>query len=891
VGGRRMSDQRGWRRYARIFRGDARAETEDELSFHLEMRVRDHMRRGLSEAEARAAAAARLGDLERVRRECGDIDAEALRERRRREWFAELRQDLRFGARMLARAPSFTVMAVLTLAMGIGATTAIFSLAHAVLLAPLPYPDADRVVRVWETSPQGNMRNVVSPGNFTDWAARATSFAELGAYRNPYGLVLSGEGEATRVLLSELQPAVLRALAVPPLHGRLLTDEDAAGAGDVVLLSHAFWQQRFGSDPGVSGRRIVLNDVPHTVAGVMPPGFAFPNAEVELWRPITVASINVQERRSHNLYVIGRLAHGVTLSTAQAEMTGIGRALTSEYPEFMTGYGVNVVRLHGDLTAHVRPLFIVMLGAVGAVLLIACGNLTNLLLARGVARQREVAVRAALGAGRGRIARQLLTEGMLLAGLGGAAALLLAPWLLKTLVAAAPAEIPLLERAAIDMRMLLFTGGLAVGCALLFGLAPTVRLLRLDAQAALRGGRDGSGAGQARMRGALLVAQVALSVVLLIGAGLFVRSFTALQATELGFDPDDIVTMGVDLPASRYGSTEEHAAFFDALLERVRAIPVVVATTGTNEPPGAGYEMTFSFSIEGRPSPNESGREDPEQLSAVTPDYFDALRQQLVTGRTFTALDRGGAPAVAIVSESLARKHWPGGDVIGRRIAFREGESPWLRIVGVVEDVRLASPDREPVPMLYIPYAQKTWTWMSWMTIVARVRPGTNSPAAQAALRAALLQLDPLLPPQSLSTVADAFRENTARRSFSMVLVAGFGVVALALTIVGLYGLLAYNVAREQREIGVRMALGATNAAIISRVLGRSLLLALVGVGSGIVIALAASHVLEALLYAVSPVDVPTYAFAAMLVLTAAVLTAVIPARRAASITPLHALR
>ncbi|MGH7466152.1 MAG: ABC transporter permease, partial [Longimicrobiales bacterium] len=376
-----------------------RAETEDELSFHLEMRVRDHMRRGMSEAEARAAAAARLGDLARVRRECGAIDAQDLRERRRREWFAELRQDVRFGARMLARSPSFTIMAVLTLALGIGATTAIFSLAHAVLLAPLPYPDADRVVRVWETSPQGNARNVVSPGNVIDWTSRATSFAVFGAYRNPYGLVLSGQGEATRVLLAELQPAVLRALAVPPLHGRTFGEEDAAGPGDVVLLSHAFWQEHFGSDPGVLERRIVLNDVPHTVIGVMPPGFAFPREDVELWRPVTVASINPQERRSHNFYVIGRLADGVALSAAQTEMTGIARALTREYPAFMTGYGVNVVPLHSDLTAHVRPLFIVLLGAVGAVLLIACGNLTNLLLARGVARQREVAVRSALGAG------------------------------------------------------------------------------------------------------------------------------------------------------------------------------------------------------------------------------------------------------------------------------------------------------------------------------------------------------------------------------------------------------------------------------------------------------------------------------------------------------------
>jgi putative ABC transport system permease protein len=379
--------------------------------------------------------------------------------------------------------------------------------------------------------------------------------------------------------------------------------------------------------------------------------------------------------------------------------------------------------------------------------------------------------------------------------------------------------------------------------------------------------------------------------VLLIGAGLFVRSFAALQATELGFEPDNVVTMGVDLPGSRYGSNQEHAAFYDALLERVRGIPVVVAASGTNEPPGTGYGLTFSFSIEGRPSANESGREDPEQLGAIAPDYFATLRQRLVAGRAFDARDRADAPPVAIISETLARKHWPEGDAIDRRIAFREGESPWVRIVGIVEDVRLASPDREPVPMLYIPYAQKTWTWLSWMTIVARVRPGTSPAAAQATLRATLLELDPQLPPQSLSTVAEAFRENTARRTFSLVLVAGFGLLALVLTVVGLYGLLAYNVAREQREIGVRIALGATGAAVIRRVVARSMLLALAGIAAGTALALAASRGLEALLYAVSPVDAPTYIVAGVLVLALAALAALIPARRAARTTPLHALR
>ncbi|MBR9988286.1 MAG: ABC transporter permease, partial [Gemmatimonadetes bacterium] len=364
-----MSAPRGWRRYVRIFRGDPRTETDDELSFHVEMRTRDYMRRGAGEAEARAAARERLGDLDAVRRECAAIDGGAARERQRREWLGEIRQDVGFGARALVRAPSFAAMAVLTLAVGIGATTAIYSVVDAVLVAPLGYPDADRLVRVWETSPQGERQNVVSPGNVVDWQSRATSFATLGAYRPAYGMVLTGDGDASRVQVAFMQPAVFTALGVPPLHGRTFVAGDAAGDGDAVVLSSDFWRQRYGGDPGVIERRLVLNDEPFTVVGVMPPGFAFPAAGVDMWQVLPQSWLDPGERRSHNNVVLARLTDGVAVDGAQSEMTAIAAALAREHPEYMTGWGVNVVPLQRDMTAQVRPLLVVLLGAVAVVLL------------------------------------------------------------------------------------------------------------------------------------------------------------------------------------------------------------------------------------------------------------------------------------------------------------------------------------------------------------------------------------------------------------------------------------------------------------------------------------------------------------------------------------------
>ena len=521
-------------------------DADEELRFHFEMRVDDYMARGLSEEDARAAARARIGDEGAIAEACDRIDRRTQRRESRRAWFGELIQDLRYGLRSLRRSPVFALVAVGTLTAGVGATTAIFSMVDAVILSPLPFAHPDRLVRVWETSPQGDTRNVVSSGNVMDWQRNTRSFEILAAHRFPYGVAMTGQGDATRVQVLDLQPELLEALGTAPALGRPLLPGDAV-AGDAVLLSHRFWTSHFGADPSVVGQRITLNDLPHTVVGVMPSGFVFPSDAPDLWRPIDPDDLEPNERTSHNYADVARLRPGVSLHEAQSEMTALASAIAEAHPAEMTGWSARVVPFHADLTRNARTLLWVLLGGVSVVLLIGCGNLANLLLARAAAREREMAVRGAMGAGRGRIVRQLLTESGLLAVLGGIGALLLAPFLLRVLVSAAPPELPLVERARIDLRMLTFAAAVSFACAAAFGLAPALKLSRTDLDRTLRGIRNTVGSAQVGLRDGLLVGQVAFSVVLLVGAGLFVQSFRALNATDLGFDPDGMTVMEMDL--------------------------------------------------------------------------------------------------------------------------------------------------------------------------------------------------------------------------------------------------------------------------------------------------------------------------------------------------------
>jgi putative ABC transport system permease protein len=881
-----------WRRYARLFGVDTRADTEEELSFHYEMRVRDYVRRGLTEAQARAAAQERLGDLERARRDCATEDDMLVQAERRREWLSEVRQDVKYGLRMLVRAPVFTAVAILTLALGIGATTAIFSVVNRVLLAPLPYPQPERLVNIWERSPQGDDHNVVSSGSYLDWSRLARSFEAIGAVQGPFGVALTSDGEPAQVMSVSLTASAMRALGTAPLYGRTFQVEDARGAGDLVVLSHKLWQQRFGGEPSIVGRRITLNEVPNTVIGVMPAHFEFPNAATEVWQVLTDGHLDANERRSHNYSVVGRLRGGVTPARAQAEMDGIARALAVEHPQFLGGWGVNVVPMHDDLTTDVKPLLLILLATVAVVLLIACANLANLLLARAVSREQEMALRGALGAGRARITRQLLTESLLIAIGGGLLGLALARVVLRGLIAAAPDNIPLLQQVSLSWPVLAFALGVTLFSTVLFGFAPALRLARADLHTALRTKREGSGTiRDTRVRAALLIAEVALSVVLLVGAGLLVRSFVQLQRTDLGYRSDDLLLMSLNVPRARYDENHDHIDFYGRAIERVRNIPGVLSAAGTTHRPASGDFMTFSFAIEGKQASNASGREDPEQLDVITPGYFRTLGIGLIEGRFLDERDRSDAPHVVVINRALARKHWANESPIGRRINFRPGEQAWMEIVGVVNDTRMESPDQAAVPVMYKPHAQKIWPWMSWMSVVARVPQGKTAAELRPAFQAALWELDSQVPLLDFALVNDIYGASLARRTFAMSLIIAFALVALALSLVGLYGLMSFTVEQQRREIGVRMALGARAGDVVWGVLRRALRLAAIGLTVGVMISLVAARQLGTLLYGVQPSDPLTIAAIALLVAATSAAASTLPAYRAVRASPLVALR
>jgi predicted permease len=858
----------------------------------MEMRVRDYLERGLDAEAADRAASERFGDVERVRRACERLQREERRAVRRREWLGEFRQDVRFGLRMMVRTPLLTAVVVLTLALGIGATTALFSIVNRVLLLPLPYADPARLVRIWEVAPGGDDHNVVSAGNYLDWRARAQSFAELGAHRGSYGVALTGQGEPALLTVVDATPSLLRVLGVSPVIGRAYNDEDARAGRRFVLLSHEVWRTRFGAERAVLGRSIVLDAIPHVILGVMPPEFDFPAPYAEVWRPLAEESLDASERRSHNFLVVARLKRGATLEHAQNEMASIAGALAAEYPESMQGWGVNVAPMHADLVAPVRGLLLVLLGGVVLVLLVTCANIASLLLARAVTREREMVLRGAVGAGRGRLVRQVLTESLVMAAIGGAIGIAAAWLTLDSLLWLAPSDIPLIDEVRLDPMVLAFAAGTTLISTLLFGLLPALRLAGGDLHTTLResGARAGS-APHARLRSALLVAEVALSLVLLVGAGLLVRSSARLGAVDYGYHAKGLIAATLDLPRTRYDTTTKQREFYARLIERMASHPGVASIAGTSQPPALGYGMTFSFAIEGRPARNPSGREDPEALRVITPGYFRTMGIPVVRGRAFDAADRVGAPEVVIVNESLARKHWPGESPVGRRISMAGAQGPWKEIVGVVGDTRMEGADQAPLPALYIPVAQKTWNWQSWLTLMIRPQAGTDLPVLATTLRSVLRELDPQLPIQRVATVAELYGETVARRRFATRLLAGFAGTALFLGVIGMYGVLAYTVAQKRRDIGIQMALGATSRRVVNDVLRSAMRIALVGIAIGMVASLASARALDSLLYEVSPTDPLTLVLVSLLVMLVALLAAWVPARRATRVSPLAAMR
>jgi len=806
----------------------------------------------------------------------------------------DLWQDLRYGARMLLKQPAFTLIAVLTLALGIGANTAIFSVIKGVLLNPFPFAEPERLVVIWERClPQGIPRMVVSPPNFADLRAQSRSFADVAAYRQQ-DFNLTGEGEAELARGLRVSATMFSLLGVKPALGRVFQpDEDQPGAPAAVIISHGFWQRRYGGEPGALGRRLTLGNESATIIGVMPPGFDFPppisfrgearQVTVELWTQLRYAQ-ELNQRGAHNLFVLARLKPGVTSAAAEAELQSLSRRLSADYPQTNAGWDAFLVPLHEQVVGDVRAALLILPAAVACVLLIACANVANLLLARASGRRRELAVRAALGAGRGRLTGQLLVESLLLALFGGALGLALAAGALRLIAALAPPNIYRLDAVSLDGGVAVFTLLLSLLTALLFGLLPAWQASRPNLAVALKDGSAGAGS-RSRLRNLLVVAEVALALTLLAGAGLLVRSFIRLQSLPTGFQAEQLTAVKFNLPRAAYPDAQARLNFTERLLPRVAALPGLQSVAFSDNLPFDTGKQGTSFKVEGAPASQE--REPHTNVSIVSPGYFHTMGVQLLQGREFTAADRADAPGVIIINRELARRFFPGQDALGKRVdmGFRQGTP--LEIVGVVDDERHESLQAPLYPGMYLPYAQVSTT----RPLILLLRSASDPAALTRAVRAQVRELDAQLPVYDIRTGRQVLAAAAARPQFMTALLTAFAVVAALLATVGIYGVMSYMVAQSTRELGIRLALGAQVGDVLRLVIGQGLLLAGAGIGAGLLGALAGAQSLRNLLFEVSATDPLTFAGAALLLLLVALLACWIPARRATKVDPMIALR
>jgi putative ABC transport system permease protein len=802
-----------------------------------------------------------------------------------------LRQDLRYAIRSLARRPGFTAVVALTLAIGIGANTAIFSVVNAVLLRSLPYAEPDRLVMLWGTATDGDSSKVArwtSYPDFIDIRDQARSFERIAAFRSPEVTLTGADMEPTRLMDAATTSSLFATLRATPLLGRgLLPQDEQPGTAHVVVLSHALWRSRFGGDPRIVGRALILDGEPYTVVGVMPAGFEYPSG-VQLWRPLVPDSTDAA-RGKHTLRVVARLKPGVTLAQAEAEVRTIARRLEGQFPDDNAKRSARLEPMRDAIVGKARPTLLVLFGAVGLVLLISCTNVANLFLARAVARGREVAVRTALGANRGQLVRYFLSESLLLALLGGVGGLALAFGGVPLLVAAAPRTIPRLAEIGIDRVVLVFLLLVSTLTGLAFGIVPALRLSRAGAAGTLAETTRSVTSGHAhrRFRQLLVVAEVALAVVLVIGAALLIKSFWRLQRVDPGFDPRNLLTVQLQLPTSRYSERRQVRAFLDELRRRVQAAPGVrSAAIALEHPLSAGW--TTSFTLHDRPAPPR-GEEPEARMRPVTPGYFRTVGVPLLAGRDIGERDAVDAPGVVVVNEAFVRRHFPRENPIGKRI----DRVPWwpemptsLEIVGVVGNERFLGLQQEPDPATYFAVSQFPF---NEMYLIVRT---TGDPAAfTPTVRRIVWELDRDLPLDNVQTMEQILNESIAATRFNASLVSLFAVIALLLATIGIYGVLSYTVAQRTGEIGIRMALGAERGVVRRLVVRQGMTLALLGVGAGLVTALVATRLLSTLLFDVSATDPMVFAAVALLLSSVAFLAAYLPARRASHIDPMVALR
>ncbi len=853
----------------------------EEIEAYLEMLTQSKVDRGFEREDARRAALLELEGMEQVKEE--------VREVRMGHFIETILQDLRYGVRVLIKSPVFTLVAVISLALGIGANTAIFSVVNGLLLKPLPYPESERIMAVWHTPPQesfpGMNKFSVSPGNYLDWKAQSHSFEQMAVYSDG-GFSLSAGDTPMPVDGAAVSSEFFTVLRSNVILGRtFMSEEEQPGRDKVAVISYGLWQRLFGANPNVIGKSFTLESETYTVIGVMPNGFQFPGKS-ELWVPLAWDEKEKQTRAIHDYVVIARLKPDVSLQQAQAEMKTISSRLEQQYPEENKGWGAVVIPLQEDLVGDLRPALLVLFSAVGFVLLIACANVANLMLARGANRQKEIAIRVALGAARTRVVRQLLTESILLAVIGGILGLLLAGWGISMLVRLSSSGLPDNE-IGIDKWALGFTLLVSLVAGMVAGIAPAFQFSSADTSETLKQGtgRTGGSSVKQRTRKALVICEVALSLILLIGAGLMIRSFWKLQQVDPGFNTNNILTMGVGLPTTKYPDPKQQAAFFDRVLEQVKAQPGVVSAGSTTTLPLAGGGSIQPFTVEGQPA--AAVAEQPSaRMRYISPDYFQAMGIPLRQGRFFNDQDREDRVPVIIISESMARRFWPGENPVGKRLTPTFHLKQGVReIVGVVGDVKTGL-DADASPTMYLSYKQVP---RPYMTVV--VRTATDPKNFTQPISKAIYAVDKEQALWNVRTMDEVIAASVSGRRFNMTLLIIFAVLALVLAAVGVYGLMNYSVILRRRELGIRIALGARTTDVLRLVLGQGLALTLIGVGIGLIGAYGLTRLMASLLYGVPATDALTFISVSAVLVVVGLLASYLPARRATKVDPMIALR
>jgi putative ABC transport system permease protein len=862
-----------WRRQRR------EEELEEEIQAHLEMAKRDRMERGQTAEEAQ----------EYARREFGNVGL--VKEVTRETWgwtgLERLGQDLYHGARVLKKNPGFTLTAMITLALGIGANTAIFSIINAVLLRPPALNEPNRLARLYQGNYNNNsLRESVSGPNFQDCKNQSRLFESLAAYGNRSANVTGDDGPE-RVFLTAVSADYFKVLKVEPVLGRaFLPEEDKPGAPRVVVLSYGYWQRRFGADPNIVGKTLTLDGYNFTIIGVMPREAQL-SSETQFWRLLGI-DYAAENRGNQYLKVIGRLKPGVSWPQVQAEMDTLVESIAKAYPQLNAGWRLVVTPIMEEVVGPIRPTLLALLGAVGFVLLITCANVASLLLARAASREKEFAVRAALGASRWRLIRQLGVESMLLAIVGGAFALLLAPWATRALVALS-AGIPRAKEIGVDHRVLGFTLAVSLLTGLIFGLFPALQISKPDLNESLKdGGRGAVGFGRYRLRSLLVVSEVALSMVLLVGAGLTIKSFRRLLAVDPGFTPERVLSMQLSLPRQRYPQPAQQAAFSAQLVRELAATPDVESVGVIANRPFSNSQWSYAFVIEGRP-PLPAGQVTVADYNSATPDYFHTLSIPLLKGRVFTEQDSGQSPAVAVISEAMARRFWPGEDPVGQRLFIDDGGPNPRQIVGVVGDVKHYGLERGAKPTVYLPFMQNPYRYMTLM-----VRASGDASNVAGAVTRRIRELEKDTPIDTVITMSQLVSNSVAPRRFLTLLLAIFAASALLLAMIGVYGVMSYAVERRTHEIGIRMALGARSSDVLRLVIRQGMTLAVAGVAIGTLFAFAMAKLIttsSGILFQVEPTDWSTYVLIALLLPAVALMPCLITARRAAKVDPLVALR